>query len=161
MALKTQTNSTTRRALSWTRLLEGRSWTQTLVILGLFIGLTVACVSSAYHEPALTAKSVDLQSTSSSSATQTASVVKVGEQTKWVSLGTYRVTAYCQCEVCCGNYSLNRPLDPITGLPMVIGASQEVLTAGRSVAVHPSQLTRGLPMGASLNERGECAECAE
>lgn len=34
---------------------------------------------------------------------------------------TYRVTAYCPCEKCCGKWGKNRPLDE-NGEPIVIGA---------------------------------------
>ena len=39
---------------------------------------------------------------------------------------TYRVTAYCSCEQCCGKWASNRPLDS-NGLPIVYGASGDVL----------------------------------
>lgn len=41
---------------------------------------------------------------------------------------TYRVTAYCSCEICCGEYAKNRP----NGI--VYGASGEELKAGYSIA---------------------------
>lgn len=46
---------------------------------------------------------------------------------------TYRVSAYCSCEICCGKWALNRPLDS-NGLPIVNGASGDVLIKGVSVA---------------------------
>lgn len=46
---------------------------------------------------------------------------------------TFRVTAYCACEKCCGKWALNRPLDE-NGEPIVYGASGEELVAGYSVA---------------------------
>ena len=45
-----------------------------------------------------------------------------------VLLGTYRITAYCSCEKCCGEWAKNRP-DGI-----VYGASGEELVAGVSCA---------------------------
>ena len=45
----------------------------------------------------------------------------------------FRVTAYCACEVCCGQWALNRPLDDF-GKPIVIGAANKPLTAGVSCA---------------------------
>ncbi len=45
-----------------------------------------------------------------------------------VSLGTFRVTAYCPCEICCGAWAENRP-DGI-----VYGAYGKVLQAGISCA---------------------------
>lgn len=45
-----------------------------------------------------------------------------------VLLGSFRVTAYCSCEICCGKWAENRP-DGI-----VYGASGEELVAGVSCA---------------------------
>jgi 3D (Asp-Asp-Asp) domain-containing protein len=46
---------------------------------------------------------------------------------------TFRVTAYCSCEKCCGRWALNRPKDE-NGKDIVYGASGEVLRAGISCA---------------------------
>lgn len=46
---------------------------------------------------------------------------------------TFRVTAYCACEKCCGKWALNRPLNE-NGEPIVYGASGKELVAGYSVA---------------------------
>lgn len=40
---------------------------------------------------------------------------------------TYRVTAYCACEKCCGKWATQRPLDE-NGEPIVFGALGTVLT---------------------------------
>lgn len=46
---------------------------------------------------------------------------------------TFRVTAYCACEKCCGDWANDRPLDE-NGEPIVKGAAGKVLTPGVSVA---------------------------
>lgn len=46
---------------------------------------------------------------------------------------TYRVTAYCACETCCGKWATNRPVDE-NGLPIVNGASGVRLKSGISCA---------------------------
>ena len=46
---------------------------------------------------------------------------------------TFRVTAYCSCELCCGKWAKNRPVDE-NGEPIVYGASGEELIAGVSCA---------------------------
>lgn len=51
-----------------------------------------------------------------------------------VSLGTFKLTAYCSCEKCCGKYAKNRPVDEY-GNPIVYGSSGNVLEAGVSIAV--------------------------
>ena len=45
----------------------------------------------------------------------------------------FRVTAYCACEKCCGQWALNRPVDE-HGKPIVIGAANKPLTTGVSCA---------------------------
>lgn len=47
--------------------------------------------------------------------------------------GSCRITAYCPCEICCGEWAKNRPTDE-DGNPIVYGASGNVLTPGVSVA---------------------------
>ena len=47
--------------------------------------------------------------------------------------GSCRITAFCACSVCCGEWANNRPLDE-NGDPIVYGASGKELTPGVSVA---------------------------
>ena len=47
--------------------------------------------------------------------------------------GSCRITAYCSCEICCGEWSKDRPLDA-DGNPIVYGASGQALTPGVSAA---------------------------
>lgn len=58
------------------------------------------------------------------------------------SLGEFRITAYCSCAVCCGEYAYNRPTDE-NGNPIVYGASGERLRQGVSVAADTSVLPFG------------------
>jgi len=58
-------------------------------------------------------------------------------------LGEYTITAYCSCETCCGDWALNRPIDPVTGEPIVKGAANVILQPGVSVA-------SPLPFGTSI-----------
>ena len=60
--------------------------------------------------------------------------------------GSCRITAYCACEICCGEWAKNRPLDE-NGNPIVYGASGQVLTPGVSVAC-------SLPYGTELEIDG-------
>lgn len=50
-------------------------------------------------------------------------------------LGKFRITHYCSCPICCGQWS--------TGSSTVIGASGMVLTPGQSIAVNPAQIPYG------------------
>ena len=63
------------------------------------------------------------------------------EKTEQTLLGTYRITAYCSCEKCCGEWAKNR----IDGI--VKGAAGVELTPGISVAC-------SLPFGTKLYIEG-------
>ena len=60
--------------------------------------------------------------------------------------GSCRITAYCPCEICCGEWAKNRPTDE-DGNPIVYGASGNVLTPGVSVAC-------SLPFGTEIEIDG-------
>lgn len=59
-----------------------------------------------------------------------------------VSLGEFKLTAYCACEKCCGEWALDRPVDK-AGNPIIVGACGEVLVEGVSVAVDKSVIPYG------------------
>ena len=61
----------------------------------------------------------------------------ITEQPKRISLGEFKLTAYCSCVKCCGFWANGRPLDK-NGKDIVIGASGERLQQGVSIAVDPS-----------------------
>ena len=62
-----------------------------------------------------------------------------------ISLGEFKLTAYCSCEKCCGSYAKNRPVDK-NGNKIVYGSSGEVLKEGISVAVD----TKVIPFGTKV-----------
>lgn len=51
-----------------------------------------------------------------------------------ISLGIFKLTAYCPCAICCGDYVNNRPLDA-NGNEIVYGSTGKVLVQGKSIAV--------------------------
>ena len=59
-----------------------------------------------------------------------------------VSLGEFKLTAYCSCEICCGKWALNRPIDT-NGNEIVYGSIGERLTEGYSIAVDPNVIPYG------------------
>lgn len=61
----------------------------------------------------------------------------IPEQPKRISLGEFKLTAYCSCKKCCGFWANGRPLDE-NGNDVVIGASGERLYQGVSIAVDPA-----------------------
>ena len=64
---------------------------------------------------------------------ETVEVEEVVEEVKPIVTTTYRVTAYCPCEKCCGKWAKNRPLDE-NGEPIVVGAAGVELVSGYTVA---------------------------
>ena len=66
--------------------------------------------------------------------TATEAVTEATTEPQLISMGTFTITAYCKCNLCCGKFSDNRPLDEY-GNPIVYGASGEELIADYSIAV--------------------------
>lgn len=54
-----------------------------------------------------------------------------------VSLGNFKITAYCSCSKCCGAWANNRPNG------VVIGSTGEELTPNYSIAVDPKVIPYG------------------
>ena len=54
-----------------------------------------------------------------------------------VSLGNFKLTAYCSCSLCCGKWALNRPIDE-NGNEIIYGSIGERLQEGYSIAVDPT-----------------------
>lgn len=61
---------------------------------------------------------------------------------KFVSLGEFKVTAYCSCKKCCYHYAINRPKDE-NGNEIVYGSTGKVLTPQYSIAVDPRVIPYG------------------
>lgn len=59
------------------------------------------------------------------------------QATEPVSLGNFKLTGYCPCEICCGKWASNRP----NGI--VYGAIGEELKEGYSIAVDPDVIPYG------------------
>ena len=49
-----------------------------------------------------------------------------------ISLGEFKLTAYCSCEKCCGKWALNRPKDE-NGKDIVYGSTGNILVAGTAI----------------------------
>lgn len=81
--------------------------------------------------------------------TQTSSFTPSTEQTtpevkepEIISLGEFRLTAYCGCSKCCGKWGENRPLDE-NGKPIVYTANMTVAKEGVTIAADISVLPYG------------------
>lgn len=66
----------------------------------------------------------------------------IPEKPKTISLGEFKLTAYCSCEKCCDEYAKNRPIDE-NGNEIVYGSIGEELTEGVSIAVDPDVIPYG------------------
>lgn len=64
-------------------------------------------------------------------------------------LGEFLITAYCPCEVCCGEHGKSRPIDE-AGKLVVLGSTGTRLEQGVSIAVDPEVIPYG-----SIVEIGE------
>ena len=64
------------------------------------------------------------------------------EASELVSLGEYKITAYCSCHKCCGKWAENRPTDA-SGKEIVYTASGEVAEAGKTIAADTDILPFG------------------
>ena len=68
-----------------------------------------------------------------------------------VSLGEYKITAYCSCHKCCGKWAENRPVDE-SGKEIVYTASGEVAEAGKTIAADTDILPFGTVVVINGNE---------
>lgn len=64
-------------------------------------------------------------------------VEELESQPELISLGEFKLTAYCSCEKCCGKWAENR----LEG--KVIGAAGKELVPGYSIAVDPTVIPYG------------------
>ena len=64
------------------------------------------------------------------------------EEVEMVSLGEFKLTAYCSCSKCCGKWAKNRPKDK-DGNEIVYGALGIELEEGTSIAVDSDVIPYG------------------
>lgn len=98
--------------------------------LAVIIGILVIVSCSAIDEP--------LPET----VAEGASVISTEPVIETVSLGEYKLTAYCGCSKCCGKWGENRPLDE-TGRPIVYTANQSIAKEGVTIAADINVLPYG------------------
>ena len=104
-------------------------------------GMSAATLAFAADEPEepVTVQTVEESQPEATPEPETAiSVAEVCEEPNTpVSLGEFKITYYCACEICCGSWANNRP-DGI-----VYTASGAVAEAGKTIAVDPSVIPYG------------------
>lgn len=59
-----------------------------------------------------------------------------------ISIGIFKLTAYCPCPACCGAWAHNRPVDA-HGNEIVYTASGEIAEEGKTIAVDPAVIAYG------------------
>lgn len=105
-------------------------------------GMSAATLAFAADESTINQpKSVEVSAEKFDVSTmnQPISAAEVCEEsnTQPVSLGEFRITHYCACEICCGSWANNRP----NGI--VYTASGAVAEAGKTIAVDPDVIPYG------------------
>ena len=112
-----------------------------LVAAALFAaGLTSTVVT--YNLP--TKKTLVVEEIPIITPTPTPEGTEVEPETEYelISLGEFKLTAYCGCKKCCGKWADNRPVDE-DGKEIVKGAIGKRLTADYSIAVDPKVIPYG------------------
>ncbi len=124
------------------------SWLIFLAI-GLFIGFllgfavkAVSVDSSEGNAPPTNTPEIVIQATPAATLTPVIPVETKPPEPLYISLGEYKLTAYCPCEKCCGVWGKDRPLDD-EGKPIVITASGAYAKEGVTVAADTSILPFG------------------
>lgn len=74
----------------------------------------------------------------------------IQEVPEFESLGEYKITHYCSCSICCGEWGENRPTDE-NGDPIIRTASGAVAEAGKTIAVDPEVI----PLGSTVYIDGQ------
>jgi 3D (Asp-Asp-Asp) domain-containing protein len=77
--------------------------------------------------------------------------VPIVTEPQLISLGEFKITAYCSCYICCDEYAQNRPIDE-NGNEIVVGSIGQVLTPEYSIAVDPSVIPYGTVVYFNGNE---------
>lgn len=107
-----------------------------VLILMLIMALFVVCLCSCKRPETKTAeiKTEPIETKLSTTF--------VTEQPEYISLGEFKLTAYCGCSKCCGKWGENRPTDE-NGKPIVKTANGTTAVAGVTVAADISILPYG------------------
>lgn len=85
---------------------------------------TITPTTTTTTEPLLTSEPSSLQEVTPVMVETEVESIEISEEEvfaelEYVELGTYRVTAYCACEICCGEWALNRPDGIVYGAAMI------------------------------------------
>lgn len=117
----------TRKA---TQRAKRNQWFRKMFTVALLMGLVVGFLLGLFtaHAFGRTPAEPDTEPSTTADVQPTPEMSLEPVEPEPVYLGEFRVTAYCSCEICCGQWAENRP----NGI--VYGASGEELVAGVSCA---------------------------
>lgn len=122
------------------------SWVIVLLIgatIGFLIGLSIKAVGASDAGETVIETSTPMVTTAPiNKKTPIEETSEPQPTTELVSLGEFKVTAYCHCEQCCGSWAKDRPVDA-DGKPIVITASGEIAVQGVTIAADTSVLPFG------------------
>ena len=135
-----------REARHAARMWRALAWASVLVALAVLFLAVQSRAQAAEVEPEPVTAEVIQYDPPPEPMPEAEVVVSKPETTTRRFHGSCRITAYCPCELCCGEWAKNRPTDE-DGNPIVYGASGNVLTPGVSVAC-------SLPYGTKLEIDG-------
>lgn len=139
LVLETETNKEANKENTKNSKRKKNTKTETQVETIVKTEAEVEKTETVKEDPVKESETIESYNTNSTeSSNQNSNVSSNGK----VSLGTFKLTAYCGCQKCCGKYALNRPLDE-NGNPIVYGSSGNVLISGVSIAADINQLPFG------------------
>ena len=113
-------------------------------LLAVIVGILVIVSYSAIDEPIpeITAEGESVEITEHIKQTTASTAISTEPVIEIVSLGEYKLTAYCGCSKCCGKWGENRPLDE-NGKPIVYTTNQTIAKEGVTIAADISVLPYG------------------
>lgn len=98
--------------------------------------------TEATEETAVTVEPMESVTVAEPEETEQLEPPEEPEEPTYISLGEFKLTAYCSCEECCGRWASDRPKDE-NGKEIVIGSEGTVLEPLRSIAVDTDVIPYG------------------
>lgn len=123
--------------------MKGKTWFLWYIVFVLILITVIICVYN-YEQKVVSHSinnSVETENNDIESETlkkieiETNKEVDTNKAVEPISLGEFKLTAYCSCKKCCGIWAVNRPNG------VVYGAIGEELKAGYSIAVDPKVIS--------------------
>jgi len=116
------------------------------ILLGFLLGMAAWAGNKSDEVPIVSTTSIEASTGSivipSTPIPESTNTESTEPTEKLVSLGEYKLTAYCPCEICCGVWGKDRPTDADGNL-LVLTASGAYAEAGVTIAADTSVLPFG------------------